>query len=95
MISFLDEAQVEVSLCGLLQELGYDYVFGPDIAHDGPVPERGGYEDVVLVERLRKAQEDPERYGNVPVRVAGYSQMFRLIERELQEHIIARTKHVR
>ena len=34
-----------------------------------------------------------ERYGNIPVRVAGYSQMFKLIDRELQDHIIARTKH--
>jgi formate C-acetyltransferase len=49
--------------------------------------------NVTTVERLRKAQEDPERYGNIAVRVAGYSQMFKLIDRELQEHIIARTKH--
>jgi len=27
------------------------------------------------------------------VRVAGFSQMFKLINPELQEHIIARTKH--
>jgi len=25
--------------------------------------------------------------------VAGYSQMFKLLNRELQDHIIARTKH--
>jgi formate C-acetyltransferase len=49
--------------------------------------------NVVSVERLRQAQEDPEHYGNIAVRVAGYSQMFKLIHRELQEHIIARTKH--
>ncbi|MFC1735658.1 glycine radical domain-containing protein [Candidatus Hydrogenedentota bacterium] len=40
-----------------------------------------------------KAQEDPEKYGNIPVRVAGYSQMFNLIDRDLQDHIISRTKH--
>ncbi|MBN1248514.1 MAG: hypothetical protein JXC32_12710 [Anaerolineae bacterium] len=51
--------------------------------------------NVVTAERLLKAQEDPECYGNIPVRVAGYSQMFRLIPRELQDHIIARTKHRR
>ena len=34
-----------------------------------------------------------ERYGNIRVRVAGYSQMFRLVDRELQDRIIARTKH--
>jgi formate C-acetyltransferase len=51
--------------------------------------------NVVTAERLRKAQEDPERYGNIPVRVAGYSQMFKLIPKDLQDHIIARTKHRR
>ncbi|MFA5206974.1 MAG: pyruvate formate lyase family protein, partial [Lentisphaeria bacterium] len=51
--------------------------------------------NVVTVERLRQAQQDPERYGNIPVRVAGFSQKFRLVDRELQEHIIARTKHSR
>jgi len=49
--------------------------------------------NVTSVERLRQAQADPEHFGNIPVRVAGYSQMFKLIDRDLQEHIIARTKH--
>ena len=49
--------------------------------------------NVVTAERLLQAQEDPERYGNLTVRVAGYSQMFRLVDRDLQDHIIARTKH--
>ncbi len=49
--------------------------------------------NVVTAERLRKAQECPEKYGNIPVRVAGYSQMFKLLSKELQEHVIARTKH--
>ena len=49
--------------------------------------------NVTTVERLTKAQEDPERYGNIPVRVAGFSQVFKLIDWELQNHIIARTKH--
>ena len=49
--------------------------------------------NVTTVERLKQAQQDPEHYGNIPVRVAGYSQMFKLINRELQDHIIARTKH--
>jgi len=50
--------------------------------------------NVVSAERLLKAKEDPERFGNIPVRVAGYSQLFRLIEPELQDHIIARRKHL-
>ncbi|MBT7161638.1 MAG: hypothetical protein HN904_02610 [Victivallales bacterium] len=49
--------------------------------------------NVTTEERLRQAQEDPEKYGNIPVRVAGYSQLFRLLGKELQDHVIARTKH--
>ena len=49
--------------------------------------------NVTTVERLRLAQKDPEKYGNIAVRIAGYSQMFKLVNQELQEHIIARTKH--
>ena len=49
--------------------------------------------NITTSERLRQAQREPEKYGNVTVRVAGYSQMFRLLTPELQEHVIARTKH--
>ena len=49
--------------------------------------------NVVSTERLEQARDCPERYGNIPVRVAGYSQMFRLLTPQLQDHVIARTKH--
>ena len=49
--------------------------------------------NVTSADRLRQAQEDPEHYGNITVRVAGYSQMFKLLSPELQELVIARTKH--
>jgi formate C-acetyltransferase len=51
--------------------------------------------NVVSAETLRAAQADPERYRNLCVRVSGFSQQFCLLDRELQEHIIARTKHRR
>jgi len=49
--------------------------------------------NVTSAERLLKAQQDPEHYGNVQVRVSGYSSKFSLLSREIQDHIIARTKH--
>ncbi|MFZ2654385.1 MAG: pyruvate formate lyase family protein [Victivallales bacterium] len=49
--------------------------------------------NVVTVERLKLAQKEPDKYGSISVRVAGFSQMFKLIDRDLQNHIIARTKH--
>ena len=48
--SHLEEAALE-----WFEELGYEVVFGPDIAPDGDYPEREDYGDVVLVERLREA----------------------------------------
>lgn len=51
--------------------------------------------NVVSAERLEQAKRDPEHYGNIPVRVAGYSQLFKLIPSEIQDHLIARTKHLR
>ena len=50
--------------------------------------------NVTTIEELEKAKTDPEHYGNIPVRVAGYSQMFKLLAPELQDHVIARHKHV-
>ena len=49
--------------------------------------------NVVSAERMIQAQNDPERYGNLQVRVAGYSQKFKFIDRKLQDHLIARHKH--
>ncbi len=49
--------------------------------------------NVVSAETLREAQRDPERYRSLCVRVSGFSQQFVLLEREMQDHIIARTKH--
>jgi type I restriction enzyme R subunit len=39
----------------VLADLGYQTLFGPDIAPDGSAPERAGYGQVVLERRLRDA----------------------------------------
>lgn len=51
--------------------------------------------NVVSADTLRAAQENPDRYSNLCVRVSGFSQRFCLLDHEMQEHIIARTKHAR
>jgi type I restriction enzyme R subunit len=35
--------------------MGYSYIFGPDIGHDGDYPERKNYGDVILEQRVRDA----------------------------------------
>ncbi|MBC7317140.1 MAG: formate C-acetyltransferase/glycerol dehydratase family glycyl radical enzyme, partial [Chloroflexi bacterium] len=49
--------------------------------------------NVVSAETLREAQRKPEEYRDLIVRVAGYSDYFCDLGRNLQEEIIARTEH--
>jgi len=49
--------------------------------------------NVVDAKTLRNAQKNPERYRDLIVRVAGYSDYFVDIGKELQDEIIARTEH--
>jgi len=48
--------------------------------------------NVVDAETLRKAQAKPEEYQNLIVRVAGYSDYFVDLGKDLQNEIIARTE---
>jgi formate C-acetyltransferase len=47
--------------------------------------------NVVDAETLREAQRNPEQHRDLIVRVAGYSDYFCDLSKELQEEIIART----
>jgi formate C-acetyltransferase len=49
--------------------------------------------NVVRAETLREALADPEEHRDLIVRVAGYSDYFCDLSRELQEEIIQRTEH--
>ena len=51
----LTESVVEDAAIEYLGDLGYDYLHGSVIAHDGESPERSSYVDVILAGRLRTA----------------------------------------
>lgn len=51
----LTENTIESFAIGLFEELGYEYIYAPNIAPDGEAPERASYEQVLLVDRLKKA----------------------------------------
>lgn len=56
---------------------------------------RGGFEiqvNVVGTENLRDAQEHPDKYPDLLVRVAGYSDYFVHLNRNMQDEIIQRTQ---
>lgn len=49
--------------------------------------------NVIGVDTLKKAQLNPEKYGNLVVRVAGYSAFFTELNKKIQDDIIHRTEH--
>lgn len=51
----MTEDQLEQEALGWLADVGYQKLYGPDIAPDGDRPERADYRQVVLVDRLRAA----------------------------------------
>jgi formate C-acetyltransferase len=58
--------------------------------------DQGGHHvqfNVIDAAILRDAQKRPEMYRNLIVRVAGYSDYFVLLSREIQEEILSRTEH--
>ena len=57
---------------------------------------RGGFEtqiNVVDNDTLRKAQENPEAYRDLVVRIGGYSDYFVKLTPQMQEEVILRTAH--
>jgi formate C-acetyltransferase len=48
--------------------------------------------DVVDAHMLKQAQEDPENYGNLVVRVSGWSSRFRTLSEQWQRMVIERTE---
>ena len=54
-MSKLTESAIETHAIELLERQGYSYLYAPDIAPDGPDPERSSFADVVLEQRLRDA----------------------------------------
>ncbi len=59
--------------------------------------DKGGYHiqiNVVDDATLRKAQEEPENYRDLVVRVAGYLAYFTELDREVQDVLISRTAHL-
>lgn len=51
----MTEDQLEQETLGWLADVGYSHAYGPDIAHDGPKPERAHSGQVILTFRLREA----------------------------------------
>ncbi len=62
----ITESAVEQYAIDLLEKQGYQYIYAPDIAPDSETPERSSFEDVLLLERLKKSrwQNNPKQGKN-------------------------------
>lgn len=49
--------------------------------------------NIISVDTLRAAQQEPEKHRNLVIRVAGYSAIFVELNKSIQDDIIARTEH--
>lgn len=54
-MTHITEHSIEEFAIELLDKMGYEYVYAPNIAPDGETPERETYEQVLLVDRLKNA----------------------------------------
>lgn len=55
MKKFLTESEIEKIAFEILFEIGYDTIYGPDISPDGSKPNRGSYQEVILIDKLKQA----------------------------------------
>ena len=60
----ITESELEEHTLDILENLGYKVINGYDISLDGKNPERKTYQEVVLIERLKKAVEKLNK--NIP-----------------------------
>ncbi len=55
MLHMISELSIELLAIRELESLGYQYVYGPDMAPDGMFPERQSFGEVLLLKRLQAA----------------------------------------
>ena len=65
MSHIITESEVEQVTLDILSELKYKVIYGPDIAPDGPHPERQSYSDIILIDRLNPLSGQSTDYRRV------------------------------
>ncbi|MDW7776740.1 MAG: type I restriction endonuclease subunit R [Methanosarcinales archaeon] len=79
----ITESAIEELAIELLEKQGYRYIYAPDIAPDSDTPQRNRFEDVILLDYLRKAVGRINRKIPSDVREDAIKQIQRLTSPEL------------
>lgn len=83
MTNKITESQIEQFAVELLEKQGFSYIYGSDIASDSETPARQSFEDVLLLENLRKAVGRINRAIPADVRENAIKQILRINSPEL------------
>lgn len=81
----ISENHIELLAIECLEALGYNYVYGPEIAPDGDTPERASYADVLLLARLQKAV----RRINTSIPITAQDEAIKEIQRIASPELLA------
>ncbi len=79
----ITEHSIEAFAIELLDKLGYEYIYAPNIAPDGGTPERETYEQVLLVERLQNAVKRINKYIPADAQAEAIKEIQRIASPEL------------
>lgn len=79
----ITENTIESFAIELLEKLGYEYIYAPNIAPDGVSPERDAYEQVLLLNRLQRAVKRINKSIPEDVQIEALKEIQRIASPEL------------
>jgi type I restriction enzyme, R subunit len=79
----ITEHSIEEFAIELLDKLGYEYIYAPNIAPDGDTPERDTYEQVLLVDRLQNAVKRINKFIPADAQAEAIKEIQRIASPEL------------
>ena len=85
----LTELEIENLAIERLQALGFDYIYGPDIAPDSANPERESFAELLLLSRLHNAVGRI----NPTLPAAALDEAIKTIQRISSPELLANNKH--
>lgn len=88
MSNLFTEDTVEYAAIEWLKAIGYDYVFGGDIAPGEPAAERTSYNEVVLLGRLSRALTKVNPHIPRQVQAAVFDEVIRRVTRSTSQNVL-------
>ncbi|MFA7017634.1 MAG: type I restriction endonuclease subunit R [Sphaerochaetaceae bacterium] len=82
-MSGITENKIEEYTIQLLENLGYEYFYGPDIAHDSLNPQRASFSEVILPDKIKSAIQRINRLLPPSTHESAFKELLRINAPEL------------